>query len=251
MAQNIRCIVCNFSIFLLIISQNVALAQFNDSTFYHFNVASTGIINKTNIGASYLLNNSIKFSYSKKSIVVNTQNAWMYGKQQNIVSNNDFSSSADFNLYKTIKHFYYWGMANYDNSFSLKIRHRFQGGIGIGYNILNKKTATLLISNGILLERGSLFDKLDKDWRDYSVVRNSFKLKFRFTIKDKIIFDGSNYVQHSLEDLQDYIIRSNTNINVKILRWLTFTTTFNYNKISVTQRENILWSFGLGVDTYF
>lgn len=237
--------------FLIIANFSKVNAQFNDSTFYHFNVASTGVYNKTNIASSYLFNNVVKFSISKNNIVFNSQNAWMYGKNKEILSNNDFSSSLDFNLYKTLKNFYYWGMGNYDKSFSLKINHRLQAGLGIGYNIVNKKHFVVILSDGVLIENGNLFDKQDQEWKSYAVFRNSFKLKYKISIKDKVFIDGSNYLQNSLSDVEDYIVRFNTNLSVKLLKWLSFTTTFNYNKVSATQKENILWTFGLGIDKYF
>ena len=46
-------------------------------------------------------------------------------------------------LYKTIKHFYYWGLATYNHSVPLLINNQFQPGGGPGYNMIDKKKAQL------------------------------------------------------------------------------------------------------------
>src|SRR5215216_100921 len=85
-----------------------AFAQYNDSTFYRINVTSTGSINKTNDGRSYLLNNGVNFGIKKKDVVLNATNTFVYGNQNGTLTNRDFSSSLNFNLYKTLPNFYYW-----------------------------------------------------------------------------------------------------------------------------------------------
>src|SRR6188768_170010 len=87
-----------------------AFSQYNDSIHHYVNYVSTGTINKTNEGSSYVLNNALRFSISKKEYALNTTNSWVYGKSLNNLSNNDIFSSLDGNLYKTWEHFYYWGL---------------------------------------------------------------------------------------------------------------------------------------------
>src|SRR5687768_10957836 len=88
-----------------------AFTQYNDSVFHHIGYASTGLINRTNTGSSYLLTNTLRFNVVKKSFSFNSSSSWMYGEQNKNLTNNDFSSTLDFNLYKTLPHFYYWGLA--------------------------------------------------------------------------------------------------------------------------------------------
>lgn len=96
-------------------------AQFTDSTHYSVNYAATGSINKTNDGNTYLVNNAAKFGIKEKAYDLNFSNTWVYGKSNQVLTNNDFSSVLYFNLYSNIPHFFYWGMANYNTSASLKI----------------------------------------------------------------------------------------------------------------------------------
>jgi hypothetical protein len=134
-------------------------AQFNDSTNYYVNYATTGIINKTNNGSSYVLNNAVKFNFYKKHLSLNTGSSWIYGKNQMNLTNNYFMSSADINLFKSQRHIYYWGLSSFEKSYSLKINHRLQTGAGIGYYIIDKKDFVLQLSDGILFEKSDLFDK--------------------------------------------------------------------------------------------
>ncbi len=118
-----------------------AYGQYNDSTFYRINVTSTGSINKTNDGRAYLFNNGINFGIKKKDVVLNANNSFVYGNQNDRLTNRDFSSSLNFNLYKTLPNFYYWGLLNYNTSYSLKINNQFLGGLGVAYNFLDSKTS--------------------------------------------------------------------------------------------------------------
>ncbi|WP_299291965.1 hypothetical protein [uncultured Mucilaginibacter sp.] len=47
------------------------------------------------------------------------------------------------------------------------------------------------------------------------------------------------------------IIRSNTNLSLKIQKWLVFTTSFNYNRQNRTHSENVLLNYGLTIEKYF
>ena len=142
-------------------------SQFNDSVFHYINYASTGIINKTNDGDSYVLTNALRFNINKKSVRLNSTNSWIYGLQQQRLTNNDFNSILDFNLYKTFPHFYYWGLANYDKSHSLKIIDRIQAGLGVAYNVIDKPNTWINISDGILFESTNLrlTDSTNKAYR--------------------------------------------------------------------------------------
>ncbi len=227
-----------------------ARAQFNDSTHYHASYASAGSINKTNDGSSYLLNNAFKFNIKNKHNTLNFNNNWVYGRSNSNLTNNDFSSSLDFNLDSKLPHFYYWGLANYNTSFSLKINNQLLAGLGAAYDIINKKNAVLNLSDGILYDMSDLY--LSSTQNDvYQTYRNSFRLNFRFVIYDLLIVDGNNFLQNSLQTQSDYIIRSNTNLSVKLRKWLAFTTSFNYNRLNRTHSQNLLLNYGLTAEKYF
>lgn len=235
----------------LLMTATRMFAQFNDTINYFVHYGSTGVINKTNEGKAYVLNNNLRFNVSKKSITVNTYGNWTFGKQRAQLTNNDYFSSMDFNLYKTMRHFYYWGMGTYEKSFSLAINHRLQTGAGIGYNVIDKKNAVIILSDGILYERSDLYDTEEYGKNIYETFRNSFRLKFRMIIKDVVVLDGSDFLQHSLRDRSDYIVKSSTNLSVKLVKWLSLTASVNYNKINRTQRENLFVNYGLSLEKYF
>ncbi|MFC4210879.1 DUF481 domain-containing protein [Pedobacter lithocola] len=221
-------------------------AQYTDTTNYHLNLISAGSINKTNNEQAYLLNNSLNVGIKKKSIVLNSNTSWLYGKQNSNLSNNDFSSTMNFNLYKTFPHFYYWGLVNYNTSYSLKIKNQLLAGGGIAYNFIDKPNAYLNISNGILFDKSSLVEMAS-----YTTLRNSLRLQFHFGFKDLVTFDGSNFLQNSYSREGDYIIRSVTTLGLKIRKWISLTTALNYNKFNITTRENLNLTYGLSIDKYF
>jgi hypothetical protein len=238
---------------LLLIASFSAVAQFNDSTFYHVHLGATGIINKTNETDSYVLRNNFKFGIEKKTISFNSGVSWIFGENQDVITNNDLSAAMDFNLYnKPPSNLYYWGLATYEKSVSLKINDRVQSGLGIGYDIVDRGGNEVIISDGILYEYSSLHDTPEAGVdTTYSTLRNSFRLKYRIQFTKGIHLDGTNFLQHSLSDRHDYIIKSQTNLNIKLASWLNFTAALTYNKLSATRRENLLFTFGFTAEKYF
>lgn len=183
-------------------------------------------------------------------MTLNTSNSWVYGEQQVSKTNNDFSSILDFDIYKNIRKLYYWGLGSYDKSFSLKINDRLQAGLGVGFTFLNTKTANIVFSDGIIYERNDLISAGNIN-NKYATFRNSARLKFRWVIRDLLVVEGVHFLQNSLSDNKDYIIKSNSSASFKLMKWLNFTTTVNYNKLTRTKRENLLITFGLNVEKYF
>ncbi len=143
---------CHVIIFLLLLcaplsafcqaKRNADSTHYTDTVHYHYSLAATGLVNNTNTDKSYVLNNALKLSRVQKSAAVNLGAGWIYGRQAGILTNNDFNSTLDCGLYKTIKHFYYWGLANYTTSVSLNINQQEQAGVGVGYNLVDKKKAS-------------------------------------------------------------------------------------------------------------
>lgn len=223
-----------------------ANAQFTDSTHYHLNVIANGAINQSNGDHSYLLNNALNFAIKKKSFSLNSVNTFVYGKQNNQLTNNDYSSTLNFNLYKTFPHFFYWGLVNYNTSYSLKIYNQVLMGLGIAYNVVDKKNAKINLSDGVVYDKSDLTTN-----SNYHTYRNSFRLQFHFLAKDIFTLDGSNFWQPSLSNKNDYIVQTTTTLGLKIKKWLSFTTALSYNRMDVTNSDNLIFTYGLSIDKYF
>lgn len=224
----------------------MALAQFNDTTNYHLVLSSAGSVNKTDNATAYLLNNSLNFGIKKKSVVLNSSNTWIYGKQNNSLTNNDFSSSLFFNLYKSIPHFYYWGLLNYNTSYSLKINNQILAGAGVAYSVVDRKNVYVNLSDGALYDQSNLLGNLN-----YHTWRNSFRLQFHFAAGDLVTLDGSNFLQSAFANADDYIIRSTTTLGLKLKKWISLTTSLTYNKMNITGSDNLVFTYGLTLDKYF
>lgn len=228
----------------------VAFAQFDDTTHHHISYGATGTINRANEGHSYVLNNALTFEISKKNISLNTSNNWVYGESQGQITNNDFSSALNFDLYKATRTWYYWGLASYTTSYSLNIGNQFQTGFGIGHNTIRKKNAELVISDGILFETSNLhIPEPDKD--TYVTARHSLRIKYRWVIWNIVVLDGMHFWQPAFNSLSNYIIKSSNNLSVVLNKWLSLTTSLNYNRFNQTSRENMLINFGLTLERYF
>jgi Protein of unknown function, DUF481 len=232
------------------ILNHTTVAQYSDSVFYYTGLTSTGTFNKTTTSSSYLVNNMAKFGARKKALAFNSTNTWLYGRQGNALTNNDFSSVCDWDLYKTFPHFYYWGLLTYNSTYSLKINNQLQAGIGGAYNVVDKKMLTVNISDGIIYDYSDLI--LGEGQREiYGTPRNSFRLRIKYTIKDRLVFSGTGYLQNSLMDQNDYIIKSDVNLSIKLNKWLSFTTAYGYNQVTRTKSESWLLTYGITVERYF
>lgn len=235
-------------IFSALFCNQFCYSQFNDSTHHYVNYSSTGFINKTNDRNTFILTNILRFNVNKKTLSVNSASNWTYGLQNRNLTNNDFSSIVDLSLFKQ-RRFYYWGLANYDKSLSLKIYDRLQVGFGVAYNIIDRKDAWLNISDGILYEKSDL---LVNNKRESShTFRNSLRIRYRWAIKEIFVFEGTNFLLNALAANQDYIIKSNNNLSVKLKKWLSITASVNYNRLNRTNRENLLITYGLMTEKYF
>lgn len=227
-----------------------ASGQFSDSIHYYGKFASTGSINKTNDVNSYLLSNMFKVGVSRKKIVMNGTGSWVYGESNRELTNNDFSTSLDFSLFRAVRQIYYWGLANYDKSFSLKINDRFQAGAGIAYNFLDRKTAYLSLSDGFIWEKGNLF--IDDTLHDvYDAVRNSVRVSYKFVFGGIVTIDGTQFFQPSITDISDYNLKSVNSIGFALRKWLAITASMTYNKVTRTGRENLLFTYGLTIEKFF
>ena len=224
-------------------------AQFNDTIHHYVNLVSTGSINSTNTGKTYLMNNSIRYSEKRQKSRFNTLANYTYGAQDKNLTNNDFTASADGNLYHRNKRFFWWILANYTSSYSLKIVNQVQTGAGAAYSFYDTTYAWLNVSDGILYEKGDLF--VDTTHDRYNTFRNTFRLVFKFRIKDMFIFEGQNYWQPSFADISDYIIKVNFLLTIQLRKWLGLTAGLTYNNFNRTNRENLFFSYGLRLEKYF
>lgn len=232
--------------------QLAGFTQFSDSVDHYLNFLGTGNLNRTTPGGTtYLLNNVVKFQIDKKKVSLNSMASHVYGKNPNAKTNDDLLAIMNLDVLKGIQKFYYWGLTSFEKSYSLKIDSRFQAGVGVGYSFVNKEKANLEVSDGFLYETSDLAvtDKLGRT--SYQTVRNSLRLKYRFIIKEIFRFDGLHFYQPSLSDGGDYILKLSTSFSVKLYKWLSFTTAFNYNRQNITSTENLLISYGLSLEKYF
>jgi hypothetical protein len=230
-------------IFFLFLIDHYAYSQFTDTTNHLLNLVGTGMISKSDDRNYFILNTSVKYSVRKKTIILNAAGSIIYGRQQESLLNNDYSSSLDFNLYKTLPRFYYWGLATFDKSYSLNLRSRYQLGLGCAYNIWDLKNFLLNISDGIIYEQ-SYVDIIYSSRNSIQTIRNSLRIKFRMSYKEIFEVEGTHFIQPSLSIKRDYIIKSTTSLLFKIRNGIFLNASLVYNRLNFTSSENLLASFG-------
>ncbi len=65
-----------------------------------------------------------------------------------------------------------------------------------------------------------------------------------------VSLDATGFLQQSFTDAEDYIIKTNSSLSVKLNKWLSLVTNVTYNKLNRTRKENLLLNFGLTVEKY-
>jgi Protein of unknown function, DUF481 len=225
-----------------------------DST-YDISFLGAGSINRTSTDITYLINNDLKFMITQDTTFALTfDNNWVYGTDHHQLTNNDYSSVLQFDLgrhkYKNHPHFYYWALANYNTSYSLKVNSQVLAGAGAAISIFDGAHVKLNLSDGPVFDQSSVVLP-DSSHLSYHTVRNSFRIAFKFEIKDLIVIDGSDFLQNSFNMGSDYIIRSTTNLSLKINKWLQLTSSLLFNEQKRTESTNLLFTYGIKIDKSF
>ncbi|PZP49275.1 MAG: hypothetical protein DI598_08285 [Pseudopedobacter saltans] len=228
----------------------ISYGQFSDSVHNQISFTGTGNYSKTNTGTTYLLNNSLAYKLRMKKAELNSVSGWIYGSSGDGLTNNDFTSTMDFNIRKNTHRLYYWGLLNYTTSYSLKIKNQFQSGLGAAYKLWDEKTSWLNISDGFLFETSSIMES-DTIRVNYSTFRNSLRLLFHYQFNKLVTLDANGMYQPSLEYGGDYLLNAGTKISIQLKSWLNLTSSLTYNKIGRTQKENFILAYGITVNNFF
>ena len=244
-----------FLVFIFLIAFQFSFSQLkdtiriSDSIRYHLAITSTGSFNQSEKASTYLMNNAFRLNAVHRLFSVNVFGSYVYGLSGQSLTNNDMIASVDGNYYLHPSKFFLWILINYTSSYSLQIKGLFQSGAGVAYDFIKTKENRLNISDGIIYEKDNLY--IDTAFDIYSTFRNSFRFAFKWTIINKVIFEGSNFLQNSFSNKNDYIIRSNLTLLVNLNKWLSLTSAFIYNRFNRTGRENILLTYGLRIEKDF
>jgi hypothetical protein len=225
-------------------------AQQSDSLYHYLNLTTTGTYNKTEINRSYLFSNSLNYSIKKDRIKSDLQGRWLYGKQQQQLTNNDLYSSFNLNWYKTFQHFNYWLLFNYNSVSSLKVNHQLQYGAGVAYELIHRSYLSFNISDGLINEHGDIY-LADTLRTVYQVLRNSLRLQLRINLGDRLQFSSISFLQSSLKDKNDYIFKEASTLSCKLKKWLSLTAKFTYDRMNRTEKENLFMTYGLTFERQF
>jgi len=238
-----------FLITLLAQPQNI-FGQFSDSVHHYLGIFATGTINKTNATSTYLANQAGKFSIKKEKVLLNLSGSWVYGQQQKKLTNNDVNAAFNCDVNLPIKNTYYWGLATYTSSYSLKVVSQLQAGAGVAMDVVNRSNLVLNLSDGILYEESDIY--IQDTIRDrYNTFRNSARVIIKWNLNDIIRFNSTTFLQNSLSTSSDYIFKTTNGLDIKLVKWLLLNCAYTYNRFNRTGKENTLFTYGLKVEHYF
>lgn len=121
----------------------------------------------------------------------------------------------------------------------------------MGYNVINKPRLSINVSDGILYEKGSLENVDELGRTRYETLRNSLRLRVKYSFGEFLSLENIGYWQPAFEDRHDYLIKTSSTLQVKLIKDLSFTAALVYNKFAATDRENLLLTFGFTWQSYF
>jgi hypothetical protein len=232
---------------LLCILKFALTAQPKDSVNWYFQYTSSGNYNSTNLYKSYLISNSLKVTVKRSDLKSNLSLNWLFGEQQETIVNKDISTLFDLNLYKTLPHFYYWGLVSYNSLYSLKVNHQLQSGAGAAYIPIDQKTLQVNISEGFLYDYSDVL--VQDSIRDiYQTPRNSLRLQLKIWLGQRITFISTGFLQNSLETKNDYIVKGECALSLKLGKWFSINARCTYNRMSRTQKENLFITYGVLIE---
>jgi hypothetical protein len=234
---------------VLLVSLHLS-AQFNDSIHNHIAFSGTGNYNRTSEGSSAISNNSLEFRHQSGQISSNTVLKYIYGEQNHAVSNSDLYALQEVNRYFSKRRFYLWLLGSYAKIYSLDVKHQFQSGAGLAYNVLNDKHVFLNLSDGLLYEYSEHAGQELKPVADHTV-RNSLRVQLKIKFNGRVSMFSTFFLQNSLKNVGDMIIREESELNVKLHKKLTSVLKLQYNRMTSTGKETFLVTWGLMLDTYF
>jgi hypothetical protein len=236
--------------FLICIRMNVYAQQQSDSLYQYLNLTTTGTYNETEISRSYLFSNSLNYSIKKNKIKSDLQARWLFGKEQQQLTNNDLYNSFNLNWYKTFPNFNYWLLFNYNSIFSLKVNSQIQYGVGVAYDLIHRTYLNFNISDGLINEHSDIY-LMDTLRTVYQVLRNSLRFQLKINLGDRFRFSSVSFLQSSLRDEDDYILKEESILSYKLKKWLSLTAKFTYDRMNRIGRENLFMTYGLTFEKQF
>jgi hypothetical protein len=236
--------------FLIAISMNIYAQQQSDTLYQYLNLTATGTYNETEINRSYLFSNSLNYSIKKKKIKSDLQSRWLFGKERQQLTNNDLYNSFNLNWYKFSPNFNYWLLFNYNNIFSLKVNNQIQYGVGVAYDLVHQTNFNFNISDGLINEHSDIY-LMDTLRTVYQVLRNSLRLQLKINFGERFRFSSVSFLQSSLKNENDYILKEESTLSYMLKKWLSLTTRFTYDRINYIGREDLFITYGLTFERQF
>jgi len=212
------------TVILFLVSCNNIFAQQDSTTFkpkINYKTGVSGMINSGNIERQLLrLNSSVEcllspiFKFSSSPM-------WMYGQQNGNITEREYAFDVHTALFYQ-KKMYGIGFGEMEISRLRKIQHRYLGGLGAVYKIVDKSAVYISLSNAFVYEKTAFYSE-----SDIKIFRNSSRLQAIYhigkshicTIKNSIYYQPSllsNNYRWSAELSIDFPISKSLKLNTSL-----------------------------------
>jgi hypothetical protein len=181
-----------------------------------------------------------------KTFKLSSSPSYIYGKQNKVLAEREvFADLRASFLYE--KRFYYLAFSSFERSNLRKINNRFVGAGGIGFKLVQKKTAYISVTNVLLYEKTDFV--INEKFPDRNLWRNSTRLFGEYTFDGgKMSLSHTLYVQPSITEKNfrwngNLILRYQVSKNVSLRSMMEN----SYESIVVPGRQNndFRWTFGV------
>ncbi len=172
--------------------------------------------------------------------------SFVYGKQNKVLAEREaFADLRASFLYE--KRFYYLAFTSFEQSNLRKINHRFVGAAGIGFKLVQKKTAYISITNVLLYEKTDFV--VNEKFPDRNLWRNSTRLFGEYTFDGgKMSLSHTLYLQPSITE-KNFRWNGNLILRYQVSKNVSFRSMMetSYESIVVPDRKNndFRWTFGV------
>lgn len=119
----------------------------------------------------------------------------------------------------------------------------------MAYDLIGTKNRLVNLSEGFIYDYSDVYLS-DSVREKYGTLRNSARIKIKWDIPPVFVVQGSGYYQPSLQYRNDYIIRTELSVGLKLRKWLSISAGLNYNVMSRTGAENLFVTYGIMLEKF-
>lgn len=213
---------------------------------FRYRFSTDGTVTSGNVSRALIQFSSSLDWNLHKTFKLSSSPSYVYGKQNKVLAEREaFADLRASFLYE--KRFYYLAFTSFERSNLRKINNRFVGAGGIGFKLVQQKTAYISVTNVLLYEKTDFV--VNEKFPDRNLWRNSTRLFGEYTFdKGKMSLSHTVYLQPSITE-KNFRWNANLILRYQVSKNVSFRSMMenSYESVVVPGRKNndFRWTFGV------